>query len=287
MSAPDRAPPFVRHLVLWVSAFGVSLLAGIAPFSKPLLGLYPENLRPALSVFSGIFTGALAAVLQFQALRRTERTVLTSWLRKAFWLLMSSMLALVLLTTFLIEPVAVGGGQTVPLIVGFVRLHGCPCTSPSNHECVQESFNPAFADACWGSAQIKISQLLLTLTYVAVTGGFVAVIGLVLLRHKGRRPPRRPRSTKTGQPGIPVGRGRRRTLALGGGASRPRASRGRLEASRSRRCRSHRSPIAGGHGGSVSHPCRRSSSAPLPAPGRCADPLPRAAGAAHQRSARR
>lgn len=206
MTGRAPAPPTAlgRKLVRYVVGFGVGVAVGMAPFLglmdvplfAPLLSMFPQSVQGTAIPLSAFLMGLVAVGIQFASGERVSRR----WLRWAFPVTFLVIVAgvVVLLSLYtenvLTAPnVAAADGRTIDvrLVVGGPRPvpppPGCECP-PSQGEvaCIQE-IGFENAAACWGRRQVAQAEQALTLAYLFLTGGFGALIGLLLLQEESRR----------------------------------------------------------------------------------------------------
>jgi len=199
------APPtglakrFVRYLV----GFTVGVAVGVAPFLgtlhvpgfTALLELYPNDLRRSLIPLSAFLMGLVAVVVQFASSERLSR----SWLRRSFLIAVTVVtVAFVLLVltydSHVITLDVPAAARSVTLVIAPNRLSPptCPCpTAQSDEACLSEYLAPERIPQCWGRSAVRQSKLLLRGGYLALTGGFGALIGLLLLQQESASRSRR------------------------------------------------------------------------------------------------
>lgn len=205
---PALPTPLARRYVRYVVGFGVAIGIGLAPFLGKvpgldvMLDLFPLTMRGTLIPVSAFLMGIVAAAVQFYAGEAFDTALLRRRFRFTLMLLLTSIVLLLAFYTLFVEVVAVEGGtKTVPVIVGSTRLteaQGCGCPDRyRTQQCIRSlSLNEAAIETCWDSGSIRLRRLLLSLGYLALTGGFGALIGLLLLQEDARRRERRrPRKT--------------------------------------------------------------------------------------------
>ena len=199
--------PMARRFVRYTVGFGVAVGIGLLPFLgkvagvDALLDLFPQNLRGSLLPISIILMGLIAVGIQFysgEALRPAalRRRFGVSWL-----MILAGLVLLLVFYNLFIIPVPIEAGSKIdPVIVGKTRIHGgsCGCTADlSDMECIQTlTTNPSAIETCWDSRSIRLRRLLLSLSYLAVIGGFAALVGLLLLQEDARKKQKRRRPRK-------------------------------------------------------------------------------------------
>jgi len=169
------------------------------PLFAPLLSMFPDSLRSTAVPLSSFVMGLVAVGIQFAAGERVPRRRIRRWFVIAFAAILAALVVVAILYTELVRvvpgvsEVEGEGALYVPIVVGLSRpvppLAGCGCEPRQDDvECIRE-MGFANVDKCWGR-QVRRSELLLTLSYLFVTGSFGALIGLLLLqedaREKGR-----------------------------------------------------------------------------------------------------
>jgi hypothetical protein len=199
--APTR---LARRFVRYVLGFAVGVGVGVAPFLgkfpvpgfEALLGLFPETLQRSMIPLSAFLMGLVAVAVQFYSGEALTRPQLR---QRFFWsvatLLVGLMLMIVLYTLLVVRVPIEGGARSVPVVLAWSRSAACIGCPPamSDGECiVRLSLNPKAIESCWGTRPLALSRLALTLGYLVLTGGFGALIGLLLLQEDLRnRQPRR------------------------------------------------------------------------------------------------
>ena len=200
-------PPttLARRYIRLVVGFGIGVGVGLAPFLGKIPGLdalitiFPKDFRGTLIPVSALLMGIVAAAIQFYSGETINRRVLRRRFSTSLGLLLTGLLLLFIFYSLFITPVPVKGGKaTVPVIIAGPRVQGpsCGCSPGSGAiQCIQElSFDPAAIETCWDAESIRLRRMLLTLSYLAVTGGFGALIGLLLLQEEAqKKQKRRPR----------------------------------------------------------------------------------------------
>jgi hypothetical protein len=207
-----------RRYVRYVIGFGVAVGVGLAPFLgkiaglDTLLSLFPESLRSSLIPFSSFLMGLIAVVIQFYSGEAIPRALLRKRFRASLIALLVGLLALITLYGQLIVPYPIlGGEKTEPIVISFSRTSACRCqSSDSDVHCLQKiTPKETKIEDCWGSGPLRLSRLLLRLSYLLVTGGFGGLIGLLLLQEdakkKQKRRPRKVAAPKTPDPTPPHG----------------------------------------------------------------------------------
>jgi hypothetical protein len=200
-------PPttLAHRYVRLVVGFGIGVGVGLAPFLGKVPGLdalitiFPRSFRGTLIPIAALLMGIVAAAIQFYSGETIRREVLRRRFGLSLGLLLMGLFLLFICYSFFITPVPVKGGRaTVPVIIAGPRVQGPSCGCPPSYgtiQCIQElSFEDAAIETCWDAGMIKVRRMLLSLSYLAVTGGFGALIGLLLLQQEAsKKQKRRPR----------------------------------------------------------------------------------------------
>jgi hypothetical protein len=192
---PALPTPLARRYVRYVAGFGLAVGIGLAPFLGKVPGfdvlarLFPPDLRSTLIPFSSLLMGVIAVAVQYFSGESISRPAL----RRRFTFSLAAVVAglflfLILHDLLIVQFPIEGGSSTLPVVVALNRTKDCSCKTSSDVECLAEiSTNPRAVERCWGSRPLKLSRMALGLSYLLVTGGFGALIGLLLLQEESRR----------------------------------------------------------------------------------------------------
>jgi len=195
----------------------VGVAVGLAPFLGnfpvpgfvPLLSMFPRSLRGTLIPLSAFLMGIIAAMVQYYSFRVHVQKVFDLVFKRAAIVLMVSFALLVVSYFFMVVQVPLPGRlPDESVIIGLARLETCQCKDASELRCVEElSLSPASIEGCWGSLQINTNKLILTILYLATTGSFGAIIGLLVLRGvptgaRARRKVKKSATRESHRPGI-------------------------------------------------------------------------------------
>jgi hypothetical protein len=196
-AAPGPPTRLSRRFVRYLVGFGVGVALGLAPFLGsigvpgfvPLADLLPLTLQDRIAGLAPIVMGVVAVAVQFGADSRIPRRRLRRRFAITLAVLAVGFLLLVVLQAFLVREVDIlGGERTVRFAVGPSRLSTCECPPVSDRDCIAElSLDPASVETCWGTGPVRLTELMLTLSFLLVIGGFGALVGLVLLQEEARR----------------------------------------------------------------------------------------------------
>ncbi|HYU34542.1 MAG TPA: hypothetical protein VEW48_20515 [Thermoanaerobaculia bacterium] len=184
--------PLARRFVRSVLGFGVGIGLGLAPFLgkvagvDALLRLYPQEMQTSLITLSAFLMGIVAAAIQYYAGEGIGRTTLRRWFRRSLIGLLGALLLLIGLCDLLMERVSI---RNTPVVIAWSRTATCVCPQRiGDVACIEQiTVSPGALDSCWGSRPRKMSQLLLRLSYLLVTGGFGALVGLLLIQKEGTK----------------------------------------------------------------------------------------------------
>lgn len=213
MRAPDNhqtpRPPtlLANRFVRYVIGFSVGIVIGLLPFLglinvpgfNALLSLFPSapiDMRTTIIPLSSFLMGVVAVVLQFNALETLTDKKLRGYFRNTLWIMGLAFVALLVLHTLTVEKKVLDGGRnSVSILLGFSRPPPpeCECEKViSNSQCLDQiSLDPSEIRSCWGDRQINFTNLALSGTYLALTGGFGALIGTLILWEARRQQPKR------------------------------------------------------------------------------------------------
>jgi hypothetical protein len=196
---PAPPTPLARRLVRYVVGFGIGVGLGMAPFlgkvpgMEALLQLFPANMHEMLLPLSVFLMGLVAVAVQFYSSESISRQAL----RRRFSIGLSCLLAglalfLILYSTFVERfPYRQPNGevQSTPVILGFSRTAGCRCEPRIvDAKCLEQlTLQPGAIESCWGSRPVRLVRLSFSFSYLLLTGGFAALIGLLLLQEQSRQ----------------------------------------------------------------------------------------------------
>lgn len=188
--------PLARQFVRLVVGFSVGVGLGMAPFLgalkvpgfRALLSLYPNELREPLVATGAFLMGVVAVVIQFYAGERVSRTDVRRLFRRT---LIVVGVALVLLVVLWVENVRLvpTTGEPASFVVAGERLSTCPCAAATpDVECIRQlGAGPGGVSRCWSDKAARRIWLGLFASYFLLTGGFGALIGLLLLQKAAKQ----------------------------------------------------------------------------------------------------
>jgi hypothetical protein len=188
-------PKIARRWVGLMLGFGVSIGVGLAPllgrldvplFSS-LLTLIPASLQNRLIALSTAVMSIVAVAIQFYATSEpgTAARLSRMFKRTLIYSVLSFLLFLVV-NTFLIERVQVPDGNYVSFVIGFSRHNVPPCTDQmTNAQCIAATtMSETEMKQQWGDQQIKLSELLVQLSYLLFYSYLGALVGLLLIKQE-------------------------------------------------------------------------------------------------------
>lgn len=198
IEAPQPPTPLSRRFVRYVMGFGVGVAAGVAPFLgllevpgfQALLQLFPESQRATLIPLSAFLMGLVAVGVEF-ASRRERSPNLRRWFLLAFAAVAAGFVWLAAVYDTRVIRIDIPAAEKVYTeVIAPERLPppACPCAAAvSDEECLREYLHPSRVESCWGNRALRRSKLLLRAGYLLLTGGFGALIGLLLLQERPAR----------------------------------------------------------------------------------------------------
>lgn len=194
-----RAPtPVTRRLVRYVVGFGVGAVVGMAPFLgnldvplfRALPSLFPGNMQEMFTPFAGFLVGLVVVAVQFYSEERLDPARLRRRFLALFAVLLFGLLLFVALYLLFVVRVDTAHGVQ-PVLIGWEMDPECACVGAglrnNASECIKRlSLDPTRIESCWGRRDLLLSGLLLTFGYLLLTGGFVGLVGLVVLQRPRR-----------------------------------------------------------------------------------------------------
>jgi hypothetical protein len=192
-------PPFVRRLLQYVLGFGVGFGVGMAPFLgtykvrffPALLSLYPMQMQQSLIPLSAFLLGTVAVAVQYYSFNHRSDAILDRYFGRLLVSLLAAFLILVVLYKIFVLAVPIEAtGNWVRVVIGLSRSAQCCPPEVGDRECVKDvSVDPAEIDSCW--KYVPLVELALSIPYLFLLSGFVALVGLLLFKEKGRAPDQR------------------------------------------------------------------------------------------------
>jgi len=196
MGAAGAAAPLVaaapsRTFVRYVVGFSVGVGIGLAPFLgkvkvpgfEALISLFPRQLQNTLLPLAAFLMGVIAVAVQFYAGSHLHPDRLGRYFGIGLVVMLSGFFLFAILCMLFVRQIPLREGEHAALILTPERLPGCSCGNLPDALCVQKlSFNRAMLETCWGGPALKAREVSLEISYLLLTGGFGALIGLLLLR---------------------------------------------------------------------------------------------------------
>ena len=195
---PQPPSPQARRFVRYVAGFGVGVAIGLAPFLGAvdvpgfvaLLQLFPDELARALIPLSAFLMGVVAVAVQFYSGERIGVTKLRRRFLRTLILVLVGFLLLIVLYALFVRSVPIATKDlAIAFTVGWQRIETCGCAPDiPDEQCLKElTAGPTGTPSCWGR-QLIVTRLALILAYLLVTGGFGALVGLLMLTEARRKP---------------------------------------------------------------------------------------------------
>jgi hypothetical protein len=189
--------PLARQFVRLLVGFGV----GVGVLSAPFLGtfdvpfftqlvdVFPYELRKFLFALGAFAMGVVAVAIQFYAGESSSRQRVRRLFSRTLLVIVFALVALGVLLVQYIEEIPVAGEQVASFVIAGKRLSNCPCDrAVSNKECIESlTANPAMIERCWSPAATNWVRLALLGSYLLLTSGFGALIGLLLLQRVAKQ----------------------------------------------------------------------------------------------------
>lgn len=190
--------PLSRRFVRYVLSFGVSVGVGLAPFLgkikvpgfEALLELFPRQLQGTLIPLSAFLMGLVAVAIQFYSREKVAAVSIRRYFRAGFIaIVLGFFLFVVFYKLFVIKVPLDGGASHAAVVVTASRLPSCKCEKTSSDlECAERlTVNPAALATCWGGTALELRELSLMISYLLLTSGFGALIGLLILQEESQR----------------------------------------------------------------------------------------------------
>jgi len=176
-----------RKYVSYVVGFGVAVPVGMAPFLgkynipgfSALLGLFPKEFQETLIPTSAFLMGIVAVAIQFYTGDKIAVRSLQLRFKLGVRALVAGLFLLTGLHSFFVPNVPRGDGKEL-FVIGWTRKAHCECieADASNEECIQGLAYDL--EPCWSTQSRKQVELSLKFSYLLLTGGFGALIGLLM-----------------------------------------------------------------------------------------------------------
>jgi hypothetical protein len=184
------APAVARRFVRYILGFGISVAVGLAPFLgkinvplfEPLLNILPPSEHAVAVPISATLMGIVAVAVQWYAYERLRKNLLRRMFLRTLVLAVAALLCFYIVNAMVVTRMPVAQDETAVILHGFGAAKCEECRAKSDGECIRNiSLDPTRIEACWGSPQLRIARMSLTLTYFAATAVFGALVGLLII----------------------------------------------------------------------------------------------------------
>jgi hypothetical protein len=164
----------------------------------PLAGLFPKRLHGTLLPTSVFLMGVIAVAVQYHSGEAIPRTRLRRRFSSSLVCLLVGLvvfLAIYSLFVLRVPYVAEGVVETEPVLISWSRVPTCECpATASDLECLRRvSMRAEAIESCWGGRRLALLSFTFSLAYLSLTGGFAALVGLLVLQEGQPTRKRRPR----------------------------------------------------------------------------------------------
>lgn len=187
-----------RRFVRLAWTLGIGVPVGLAPLLgtdlvpafEPLLTVLSQDLRAQVVPYSILLVSLIALGLEFYVRERITRRVLLWVFPLGLLVLVIAVGALLRLQTRHVRMVPIEGGQSSrAFVVNSPRLSTCGCGELGDIACLRQvSFSPAGIESCWSGPELESIRLRLMGLYLLAIGGFLGLVGVLVLQPEGRSP---------------------------------------------------------------------------------------------------
>lgn len=184
--------PLARQFVRLLVGFGVGVGLGSAPFLgyvdvplfPQLVDVFPNDGRELLFALGAFAMGVVAVAIQFYAGEESSRKRLRRLFSRTLLVIAVALVVLGVVVVKYVKSMDVADGEVASFVIAGERLEGCPCPASLSHQrCLSIlTANPAVIEACWDPDVTVNVELALLGSYLLLTSGFGALIGLLLLQ---------------------------------------------------------------------------------------------------------
>lgn len=196
--------PLARQFVRLLVGFGVGVGVGSAPFLgtvdvplfEQLVEVFPNEGRNRLFALGAFAMGVVAVAIQFYAGERSSRRNIRRLFSRTLLAIVVALVTLGVLVVKFVGQIDVGGGGVASFVIAGDRPEGCPCPARlSDQACLSTLIaSPTVIESCWDPDTTENVELALLGSYLLLTSGFGALIGLLLLQRVAKQLAARKRS---------------------------------------------------------------------------------------------
>jgi hypothetical protein len=187
-------PPVARRFIWYVTSFMVTVAVGLAPFLgkvrvrgfDALLDLFPLQLQHGLIPVSAFFMGVVVVAVQFYSSGKLSLALLDRRFKLGLYSTVAALLILFIVYLTFVVLVPIDGDRSIAVLVGWSPQGAC-CKDVKDNaiECVkQTSLDPSAIRNCWGNGQITTVTVLMSLPYLACTGGVGVLVGIIIVKEQ-------------------------------------------------------------------------------------------------------
>jgi len=198
---PNVATQWVRYLL----GFSVSIGVGLAPYLgkvnvplfTPMLSFIPLFLQDTVIPLSSAVMGIVAVWVQWNGSTRVSKSWASRMFTRILLTAIVSLLALVVVEMLAVERIHINAnGETVSYAVGFSYPTWDVCKGLSRADCIetQLTLNPAKIATYFGPQQVRLTELLLVLSYTVFMSSFGALVGVLVITRRVRARKNDPKS---------------------------------------------------------------------------------------------
>jgi hypothetical protein len=186
-------------MVYYILGFGVTTAIGLSPFLgtanvlgfRALLSMFPTSpfdTTKTVIPLAAFFMGTVCVIVQYVAIERPGALALRRLFIISSSIVVVAGLVLLVVHTLTVARITVPAADIeISVLVGYKRNPGCPSCTPEMPDtaCLAETtLDPAIIMSCWNERAIRLSFLLFAGLYFAMTCGFGAMIGGLILRER-------------------------------------------------------------------------------------------------------
>jgi TIR domain len=183
--------PDARSFVREIGTFWIGVAVGLAPFFgeipipgfRPLLQIFPTDLKWILLAVAPFSMGFVAAAVKFQLDEKTDRAKLPRWLWTAVIASLVGVFTLLYLQRYVVR-VEMDKGFWLA-IIGSSRISTCGCPKEvSDEDCIDGIGTRSGMDTCWDRNERENIKLAFGFDYLFINLGVGVVVGVRMLQKK-------------------------------------------------------------------------------------------------------